>query len=111
MIRDLQQHLRVLDIRIGEFDLELKRLASANEDARRLQTIPGIEPISASAVVATVGSAAEFRNGRQLAAWLGERAAFMVTRARDCAHHQHALRREEAPRDLPFGAQAGAQSQ
>ena len=70
-IRDLQQHLRVLDIRIGEYDLELKRLASANEDARRLQTIPGIGPISASAIVATVGSAAEFRNGRQFAAWLG----------------------------------------
>lgn len=70
-IRDLRQHLRVLDIRIGEYDLELKRLASANEDARRLQTIPGIGPISASAIVATVGSAAEFRNGRQFAAWLG----------------------------------------
>ena len=44
-IRDLQQHLRVLDIRIGEYDLELKRLASVNEDARRRQTIPGIGPI------------------------------------------------------------------
>jgi len=70
-ILDLQQHLRVLDTRIGEYDLELKRLAGANEDARRLQTIPGIGPISASAIVATVGSAAEFRNGRQFAAWLG----------------------------------------
>ena|ERR1700752_4320339 len=60
-----------LETRIGEYDLELKRLACANEEARRLQTIPGIGPISASAIVATVGSAAEFRNGRQFAAWLG----------------------------------------
>lgn len=70
-ILDLQEHLQVLDARIGEYDLELKRLASHNEDARRLQTIPGIGPITASAIVATVGSAAEFRNGRQFAAWLG----------------------------------------
>jgi transposase len=70
-IRDLQTHLRVLDQRISEYDRELKRLASENDDAQRLQTIPGIGPITASAMVASVGSALEFRNGRQFAAWLG----------------------------------------
>ena len=42
-----------------------------NEASRRLEAIPGIGPITASAIVATVGNAAEFKNGRQLAAWLG----------------------------------------
>jgi transposase len=69
-ISDLQEHLRVLDARIVEYDRELKRLASISEE-RRLQTIPGIGAITASAMVASVGSAAEFRNGRQFAAWLG----------------------------------------
>ena len=70
-IRDLQAHMQVLDERIRDYDRELKRLAAADEQARRVQTIPGVGPITASAVVASVGSAKEFRNGRQFAAWLG----------------------------------------
>ena len=70
-IRDLQAHLQSLDERIDSYDRELKHLAKADENARRVQTIPGIGPITASAIVASVGSAREFRNGRQFAAWLG----------------------------------------
>lgn len=70
-IRDLQAHLQRLDERIDSYDRELKHLARADENARRAQTIPGIAPITASAIVASVGSAKEFRNGRQFAAWLG----------------------------------------
>jgi transposase len=70
-IRDLQAHLLGLDERIDNYDRELKRLASADEQTRRVQTIPGMGPITASAIVASVGSAREFRNGRQFAAWLG----------------------------------------
>jgi transposase len=36
-----------------------------------LQTIPGVGPITASAIAATIGSARQFRSGRDLAAWLG----------------------------------------
>lgn len=42
-----------------------------NEASRKLEAIPGIGPITASAIVATMGNASEFKNGRQLAAWLG----------------------------------------
>lgn len=42
-----------------------------NESSQKLEAIPGIGPITASAIVATVGNATEFKNGRQLAAWLG----------------------------------------
>ena len=38
---------------------------------RRLMKIPGIGPMTATALVAAVGDASEFRNGRELAAWLG----------------------------------------
>lgn len=42
-----------------------------NEVSRKLAKIPGLGPITASAIVATIGDAREFKNGRQLAAWLG----------------------------------------
>ena len=47
--------------------------AHARQDARcvHLRAIIGIGPITADAVIATLGSAKDFRNGRQLAAWLG----------------------------------------
>ena len=38
---------------------------------RRLSTIPGIGPITATALVATIGDAKAFTSGRHLAAWLG----------------------------------------
>ena len=40
-------------------------------DARRLMGMPGIGPLIASAIVATIGDAQQFRTGRDLAAWLG----------------------------------------
>ncbi|ESW80648.1 hypothetical protein X770_30780 [Mesorhizobium sp. LSJC269B00] len=43
----------------------------SHELSRRLETIPGIGPITASAIVATVTDASLFKSGRQLAAWLG----------------------------------------
>jgi transposase len=70
-LNDLRTHLRVLDERVAEYDRELKRLAKADADACRLQTIPGIRPVTASPIVASVGHANKFRNGRQFAAWLG----------------------------------------
>ena len=41
------------------------------EPAQRLMQVPGVGPVTATALVATVGNAHAFRNGRQLAAWLG----------------------------------------
>jgi transposase len=38
--------------------------------SRRLATIPGVGPITASAIVATVGNATQFNSGQQFAAWL-----------------------------------------
>ena len=43
----------------------------STEASRRLATIPGVGVITATALVATIGDASQFRSGRQLAAWLG----------------------------------------
>ena len=54
-----------------EFDARIGEIARQTPACRRLQAIPGVGPLTATALAATVGSAAEFRNGRELAAWLG----------------------------------------
>jgi transposase len=68
---DLLDHLRALNERIAAYDLEFKHLALQDEAAKRIMTIPGVGPITALGIVATLGDAREFKNGRQLAAWLG----------------------------------------
>jgi transposase len=70
-IEDLLEHLRLLDERIATYDEQLGALARDQEPARRLMQIRGVGPTTASAIVATVGNAREFKNGRQFAAWLG----------------------------------------
>lgn len=54
-----------------ELELQIKLWHKNNEASKKLEAIPGIGPITASAIVATVGNAAEFKNGRQLSAWFG----------------------------------------
>lgn len=70
-LQDLLSHVRVLDERIGAYDRELQQHARTEPNAQRIQQLSGIGPITASAIVASVGTAREFRNGRQFAAWLG----------------------------------------
>jgi len=70
-IGDLLSHLHALDLRIAEYDAHVKVAAQTDERARRLMTTPGIGPTTASALVASIGNAHDFKNGRQLAAWLG----------------------------------------
>src|SRR5205823_3399644 len=63
--------LSVLEARMADYDQELRHLAQSEDRSRRLQTIPGVGPTTASAVVASIGSGHEFKNGRHFAAWLG----------------------------------------
>lgn len=63
--------LRSLEERIKQLDAEIARRAREDEDVRRLATIPGVGPITATALVALAPCAAIFRKGRDFAAWLG----------------------------------------
>jgi len=71
LLTRLNEHLAVLSLRTEELELEIKLWHKENEASQRLEAIPGIGPITASAIVASVGNAAEFKNGRQFAAWFG----------------------------------------
>ncbi|MEK7689700.1 MAG: IS110 family transposase, partial [Bdellovibrionota bacterium] len=52
-------------------DREIEHIAKTDERCRRLQKIEGVGPITATALVASIGNARNFKNGRQLSAFLG----------------------------------------
>ena len=65
------KQLKDLKARIDCLEKEIVRWHRKTPESRRLATIPGIGPITASALSATITDASQFRSGRQLAAWLG----------------------------------------
>ena len=66
-----REELVRLDERVKRFDARLDAFAREDEACRRLQTIPGVGPKVASALVAAAGDGREFGSGREFAAWLG----------------------------------------
>ena len=67
----LAEQVRDLQVRVGSLERELRTWSRDNQVAKRLQTIPGIGIITASALVASVTDPQQFTSGRQFAAWLG----------------------------------------
>ncbi|TPG93886.1 IS110 family transposase [Pseudomonas caspiana] len=63
--------LCTLDKRVGELDDEISAIAASEPNAVRLQQLRGVGPKIATALIAAIGDARQFANGRQLAASLG----------------------------------------
>ena len=70
-IGDLLAHADQLDTRIAEYDRAIAQAAREDARSKRLMERPGIGPISASALLASIGGGHDFKNGRQVAAWIG----------------------------------------
>ena len=71
VLRGLAEELGTLGRRIEEIEEAMLAWHKDNEASRRLATIPGIGPITASAIVATITDPTQFRSARHLAAWIG----------------------------------------
>jgi transposase len=71
MFWQLHDEFLALETRLAYYDEKLAAMGRAHPECQRLQTIPGIGPVTATALVAAIGQATQFKNGRQLAAWLG----------------------------------------
>lgn len=71
MFRTMLDLLDQLNAKIGELDKEIARRAREDTIARRLMTIPGVGPITATAIAALAPPAQTFAKGRDFAAWLG----------------------------------------
>ena len=70
-LRPLGERLEDLNRHIARFDREILLWHRSNEMSRRLATIPGIGPINATALIASIGDASRFASGRDLSAWIG----------------------------------------
>ncbi len=71
LIQRLLDHLNALDAQVSELDDQILAWHRGNAESQKLQQIPGIGPVTASALVASVGDVAQFRCGRELSAWIG----------------------------------------
>ena len=71
LLSTLYDEMVHLDKRIEMLELKLEAIAANNHDCKRLLTIPGVGLLSATALIAAVGDVSVFKNGRELAAWLG----------------------------------------
>jgi transposase len=71
LLLGLREDLVTLDERVKSLDQEIERLAQADATAKRLMQLRGVGPMIATAMIATVGDARQFSNGRQMSASLG----------------------------------------
>ncbi len=71
LLSQLGMELSQLNGRIAEMDAAIEQRAREDDACQRLTTIPGIGPVTATALVAAIGNGAAFRKGRDLAAWVG----------------------------------------
>lgn len=71
LLRELYEEIVHYDQRIITIELKLKMISEQNEDCKRLLTIPGVGLLTATALIAAIGDISVFKNGRELAAWLG----------------------------------------
>ena len=71
LLGEIGERLRFIDDRLRKYDVTIQRLFRQDERCRRLAEVEGVGPLVATALVAAVGNAAEFKSGRELAAYLG----------------------------------------
>jgi transposase len=71
LLAQLKLELEQLGMRIEQMDTEIQREACENEACQRLTSIPGVGPVTATALVGAIGNGSTFGRGRDLSAWMG----------------------------------------
>lgn len=71
LLSELYEELTRLDARVEALDREVAQAVRDDEQVQRLMTIPGFGPLCATALIAAIGDVSVFRNGREMAAWVG----------------------------------------
>ena len=99
LIDRLTEHLKELDRQVKEFEQQIIAWHRSSELSRKLEKIPGIGPLAASALVASIADAHSFDNGRQVSAWLG-----LVPRQNSSGGKADAARDEQTRRCVPAHA-------
>jgi transposase len=71
LLAQLKLELDQLAMHLEEAEALIEKTAHESEICRRLDAIPGIGPLTATALIAAIGNGAAFRKGREFAAWVG----------------------------------------
>lgn len=71
LLLDLYEELKNLDSRVAKYDEEIEQMAKNSQQAQLLTSIPGIGAQTATALLSSIGDISAFKNGRELAAYLG----------------------------------------
>lgn len=71
LLATLWQEWKQVEEQIDDLSAEIETICNADLACQRLRQIPGVGPLVATAVVASIGNGAAFRKGREFAAWLG----------------------------------------
>jgi transposase len=71
LLRQVREQIGALEQQVDACDRQIAEHAKHSDDAQRLQAVIGIGALTASAIVSTAAHARDFKNGRQMAAWLG----------------------------------------
>ena len=89
LLQQLRDEWRLLEDAIDYVDQEIRTLAHEDAACERLMEVPGIGPLTATALVAAVANGAAFAKGRDLAGLVGVRAAPTFD-----GRHDHASRHQ-----------------
>src|SRR5690348_1046585 len=71
ILSESRERLKFIEARLHQYELHIERLFRQDPRCRRLAQVAGVGPLIATALMAAVGNAAEFKHGRELAAYLG----------------------------------------
>jgi transposase len=71
LMQELHDELTEIEKRLKKMEKKIKSVCQANDQCQRILNVPGIGELTATAIIAAVPSANEFKNGRHMAAWLG----------------------------------------
>lgn len=71
LLQKMHEHLQFIVRQLDEVEEQIRQWHKMNPASQRLTEIPGVGPITATAIVASINDATAFENGRQLAAWIG----------------------------------------
>ena len=71
LMQELNEEYLLLTNKVAEYEGKIVNLAKSNEQCKILTSIPGIGPITATALYASLGDVNVFKKGRDLSAWLG----------------------------------------
>jgi transposase len=71
MLVDMYEEFKELSERIAKYDKKIEAISNQQESCKLLKTIPGIGPITATALYASMGNGSQFKNGREMAAQIG----------------------------------------